>query len=199
MQQEQPQKPRRKPHRLRPRPDEVIKALERTRGLYGPAAAILGVSRGNLRAFVQNHSRVAYAVREITQGAVDVIEGNLMVRACTDTMSAKLVLSAKAKDRGYGSSSADEGGGMGAGATVSFVITPIQSGTFIEADAAMLERMEESGARPMVRLDESPDDVREMFAARLKAAQAAEDARQLEFKLKAKARAAKVKQSGGEA
>ena len=112
-------KVRRRPHRLRAKPDEVIAALKAAHGLIEPAAVRLGMSRANLYQYIANHSRVSAALKQINAGFVDHVEGRLYKKAAIDEdfNSIKLVLGAKGGDRGYGSNGAAgaDGGVAGPG------------------------------------------------------------------------------------
>jgi hypothetical protein len=101
-------KPRRRRQRMCPKQSEVIEALRRAHGLIEPAAIMLGMSRSNLYQYIGIHSRVAAALKQITAGFVDHVEGRLYKKAVVDEdlNAMKMVLGAKGQDRGYGSNGA---------------------------------------------------------------------------------------------
>lgn len=126
---------------MRAKPDEVIGALKRAHGLLGPAAELLGMSRSNVQQYIQNHSRVSAAWKQISQGVVDKIEGGLFVRAAEAKEPAwtQMFLRAKAGDRGYGSNGAQGADGGAAGPGIAkLVLQSVPSGFFLTKRPSVL-------------------------------------------------------------
>lgn len=97
-------KTRRKPHRFRPKHDEVIAALRRSGCFLGPAAVQIGISRSNLQKMIRNNSRLAAAFKDLNESALDRVEGSLWDRAINgkDVRAQQIILNARARHRGYG-------------------------------------------------------------------------------------------------
>jgi hypothetical protein len=134
-----PAQVRRKPHRLRPRHDDVLAALRRTGCFYGPAAQLLGVSRSNLRKQIQGNSRLSKAVADLAESQLDVLEGTVWDQAVNkrDMQAARIILNARARHRGYGW----HGDAPGTGDQTQLVIqhvtfNAVPTGTFFPADEA---------------------------------------------------------------
>lgn len=130
---------RRKPHRMRPRHDDVVAALRRCGGFYGPASQLLGISRSNLRKQVQGNSRLSKAVADLHEGALDTVEGVLWSRAVNDrdVKACGMILAARGRARGYGLLKGDEavmGDQPNTGLVVSVTIVGFESGKFVGDD-----------------------------------------------------------------
>jgi hypothetical protein len=134
---------RRKPHRLRPKYDEVIAALRKSGCFLGPAAQLLGVSRSNLQKQIRNNSRLSAAFKDLNESAIDAVEGSLWHRAIhdRDVAAARIILNARGRARGYGWQPGDA---PGTGDTTQLVIqhvtiNGIESGKhFAAGDEGML-------------------------------------------------------------
>jgi hypothetical protein len=116
-----------------PKQSEVIEALRKAHGLIEPAAIMLGMSRSNLYQYIGNHSRVAAALKQITAGFVDHVEGRLYKKAVVDEdlNAMKLVLGAKGSDRGYAGGSAAASSDPAVGTVVKLTLTSVPSGFFL--------------------------------------------------------------------
>jgi hypothetical protein len=133
---------RRKPFLMRPRHDEVLAALKRCGCFLGPAAQTLGVSRSNLRKQIQGNSRLAAAVADLNEGALDRVEATLWDRAVNekDVRAAQIILNARGKARGYG---LQPGEAVNPGATAnlviqSVVVNAIETGRFVGGGPGMV-------------------------------------------------------------
>ena len=57
--------------------EQMIKALEESRGLISPAARILGCSRDTVRSYMKEYAEVALAERDAREATTDVAERKL--------------------------------------------------------------------------------------------------------------------------
>jgi hypothetical protein len=124
---------------MRPRHDEVVDALKRCGCFLGPTAMQLGVSRSNLQTMIKNSSRLSVAFRDMSEGALDVLEGSLWKRATEqgDVQAARIILNARGRSRGYGWQQPGDPSGMGDTTSVTIqhvTINAIESGKHFAAD-----------------------------------------------------------------
>jgi hypothetical protein len=133
-------KVRRKPHRMRPKHDEVVEALRRTGCFLGPAAVQIGVSRSNLQTMIRNSSRLSAAFKDLNENALDQVERSLWSRAIhdKDIRAAQIILNARARNRGYGPQAGDPAGmGDTTNLIVQVVVSGVESGHFYDANGQL--------------------------------------------------------------
>jgi transposase-like protein len=58
-------------------PEQMIKALEESKGLIAPAARALGCSRDTVRSYMKEYAEVALAERDAREATTDVAERKL--------------------------------------------------------------------------------------------------------------------------
>jgi hypothetical protein len=83
-------------------PQEIIDALEVSRGLIAPAARNLGCSRDTIRKYLAEYPEVAKAKADMREAVTDTAESSLY-RAIEDreAWAVCFYLKTQAKDRGY--------------------------------------------------------------------------------------------------
>ena len=132
---------RRKPTRVRPSIEDALVQIKLHKGFLTPAAAGLGMSRGNLDRMISRSSRLAYACKEAREGLLDYTESKLFRRIeAEDTRAIIFALSTIGRARGYALA---RGSTLAMGDTTNVVIQkvivqPIESGKFVDGDDELL-------------------------------------------------------------
>ena len=82
--------------------EEMIKALEESKGLIAPAARALGCSRDTIRSYLEEYTAVAQAKLDQREAVTDMAE-NALYQAILDreAWAVCFYLKCMAKDRGY--------------------------------------------------------------------------------------------------
>lgn len=104
--------------------DQMIKALEKTRGNKAAASRALGCSRNTLDRYIREYATVAEAYESVNEAGLDVAEsllhrfaeGNIKGQSTREQLDAvKYLLSTKGKHRGYTKKSESEVSGAEGG------------------------------------------------------------------------------------
>ena len=82
--------------------EQMIKALEESKGLIAPAARALGCSRDTIRSYLEEYAEVAQAKLDMREAVTDMAE-NALYQAILDreAWAVCFYLKCMAKDRGY--------------------------------------------------------------------------------------------------
>jgi hypothetical protein len=140
-----PEQPEKWPEYRSPRPHlgAVCDALRATHGLVEPAARILGMDGGNLRAFIRRHSRCQAVQREARARILDLAESKLIqLLNDGDWRAVQFVLITLGQERGYVLKGATVNTGDVANTITigSVVIESIPSGKFVDGDGQVIEQ-----------------------------------------------------------
>ena len=83
-------------------PEQMIKALEESKGLIAPAARALGCSRDTIRTYLAEYEDIAQAIADQREAVTDMAE-NALYQAILDreAWAVCFYLKCMAKDRGY--------------------------------------------------------------------------------------------------
>jgi DNA-binding transcriptional MerR regulator len=82
--------------------EQMIKALEESRGLIAPAARALGCSRDTIRSYLEEYSAVAQAKLDQREAVTDMAENSLYEAIRRgEAWAVCFYLKCMAKDRGY--------------------------------------------------------------------------------------------------
>ena len=83
-------------------PEQIIGALEESRGLIAPAARKLGCARDTIRRYLEEYEDIAQAIRDQREAVTDMAE-NALFQAILDreAWAVCFYLKCMAKDRGY--------------------------------------------------------------------------------------------------
>jgi hypothetical protein len=83
-------------------PEQMIKALEESRGLIAPAARALGCSRDTIRTYLEEYTAVAQAKLDQHEAVKDMAENALYAAILRgEAWAICFYLKCRAKDRGY--------------------------------------------------------------------------------------------------
>lgn len=83
--------------------DELIEALEKSRGFISPAAKMLGISQESIRQRIRKSEKLKAAMYDIKESNLDFVEMKLMALIQVDDFNAiRYYLEAHGRDRGYG-------------------------------------------------------------------------------------------------
>ena len=83
-------------------PEQMIKALEESKGLIAPAARALGCSRDTIRSYIDEYSAVAQAKLDQEEAVKDMAENALYAAILRgEAWAICFYLKCRAKDRGY--------------------------------------------------------------------------------------------------
>jgi hypothetical protein len=84
------------------KPQEIIGALEESRGLIAPAARKLGCARDTIRRYLEEYEEIAQAIKDQREAVTDMAE-NALYQAILDRepWAVCFYLKCMAKDRGY--------------------------------------------------------------------------------------------------
>jgi transposase-like protein len=83
-------------------PEQMIKALEESKGLIAPAARALGCSRATVRSYIDEYSAVAQAKLDQEEAVKDMAENALYAAILRgEAWAICFYLKCRAKDRGY--------------------------------------------------------------------------------------------------
>ena len=83
-------------------PEDIIGALEQSRGLIAPAARALGCSRATIRSYIDEYSAVAQAKLDQEEAVKDMAENALYAAILRgEAWAICFYLKCRAKDRGY--------------------------------------------------------------------------------------------------
>jgi hypothetical protein len=82
--------------------EQMIRALEESKGLIAPAARALGCSRDTIRSYLEEYAEVAQAIKDQREAVTDMAE-NALYQAILDreAWAVCFYLKCMAKDRGY--------------------------------------------------------------------------------------------------
>ena len=83
-------------------PEQMVRALEESKGLIAPAARALGCSRDTIRSYLEEYAEVAQAKLDQREAVTDMAE-NALYQAILDreAWAVCFYLKCMAKDRGY--------------------------------------------------------------------------------------------------
>ena len=82
--------------------EQMIKALEESKGLIAPAARALGCSRDNIRSYLEEYTAVAEAKLDQREAVTDMAENALYAAILRgEAWAICFYLKCMAKDRGY--------------------------------------------------------------------------------------------------
>ena len=83
-------------------PEDIIGALEQSRGLIAPAARALGCSRATIRSYIDEYAEVAQAKLDQREAVTDMAENSLYEAIRRgEAWAVCFYLKCLAKDRGY--------------------------------------------------------------------------------------------------
>ena len=83
-------------------PEDIIGALEQSRGLIAPAARALGCSRATIRSYIDEYAEVAQAKLDQREAVTDMAENALYAAILRgEGWAICFYLKCMAKDRGY--------------------------------------------------------------------------------------------------
>ena len=83
-------------------PEDIIGALEQSRGLIAPAARALGCSRATIRSYIDEYAEVAQAKLDQREAVTDMAENALYAAILRgEAWAICFYLKCMAKDRGY--------------------------------------------------------------------------------------------------
>ena len=82
--------------------EEMIDALEHSRGLIAPAARYLGCKRDTVRSYIEQYPEIARVKKDTREVAKDISENSLLAAAERgEAWAVCFHLKTQAKDRGY--------------------------------------------------------------------------------------------------
>jgi transposase-like protein len=83
-------------------PEQMVRALEESKGLIAPAARALGCSRDTIRTYIDEYSAVAQAKLDQEEAVKDMAENALYAAILRgEAWAICFYLKCRAKDRGY--------------------------------------------------------------------------------------------------